>query len=91
MQAAATQCAASPGLQTNVTFDDYSAANPSVNPGVCISPPNGTCGQGMTINSSTTGTVNPSVTSLSPSPAVGPLTGGTALTVTGTGFVMGSG
>ncbi len=91
VQAAATQCAASPGLQTNVTFDDYSAANPSVNPGVCISPPNGTCGQGMTINSSTTGTVNPAVTSLSPSPAVGPLTGGTALTVTGTGFVMGSG
>jgi hypothetical protein len=89
VQAAATQCAASPGLQTNVTFDDYSAANPTVNPGVCISPPNGTCGQGMTINSSTTGTVNPAVTSLSAT--VGPLTGGTALTVNGTGFVMGSG
>jgi hypothetical protein len=89
VQAAATRCAASPGLQTNVTFDDYSAANPTVNPGVCISPPNGTCGQGMTINSSTTATVNPAVTSLSAT--VGPLTGGTSLTVTGTGFVMGSG
>ena len=89
VRAAATQCASSPGLQTNVTFDDYSAANPSVNPGVCISPPNGTCGQGMTINSSTTGTVNPTVTSLSTT--TGPLTGGTPLTVTGTGFVTGQG
>ena len=88
VQAAATKCAASPGLQTIVTFDDYSSANPTVNPGVCISPPNGTCGQGMTINSSTIGTVNPAVTSLSAT--VGPLTGGTALTVTGTGFVAGA-
>jgi len=88
VQAAALQCAGSPGLQTLVTFDDYSTANPSVNPGVCIPPPNGTCGQGMTVNSSTIGTLNPTVTSLSTN--VGPLTGGTTVNVTGTGFVTGA-
>ncbi len=92
VQAAALQCSASPGLQTIVTFDDYSTANPSVNPGVCIPPPNGTCGQGMTINSSTIGIENPTVTSLSTTagPPVGPLTGGTVVNVTGTGFVTGA-
>ena len=87
------KCAAAPGLQTIVTFDDYSAQNPTVNPGVCISPPNGTCGSGMTINSSTIGTVNPTVSLIqSPAegPAEGPATGGTVLTVTGTGFVPNS-
>ena len=84
IQAAATQCAANPGLQTIVTFDDYSAGNPSLNPGVCLSPPNGTCGSGMTLNSSTIGTVNPTVTGLSSTQ--GPVTGGGSLTVTGTGF-----
>ena len=88
VQAAALQCAGSPGLQTLVTFDDYSTANPSVNPGVCIPPPNGTCGQGMTVNSSTIGTLNPTVTSLSTN--VGPLTGGTTVNLTGTGFVTGA-
>lgn len=77
-------CALNPGLQTIVTFDDYSANNPTVNPGVCVS----TCGDGMTINGSTFHLVTPTVTALST--AQGPVTGGTALTVTGTGFVSGS-
>jgi hypothetical protein len=85
IQAAAVQCAASPGLQSVVTFDDYSAANPTLNPGVCLSPPSGTCGSGMTLNSSTIGTINPTVTALSSNQ--GPVTGGGSLTVTGTGFL----
>lgn len=69
------QCAASPGLQTVVVFDDYSSNGPQL-------------GAGMTINSSTNGGLNiPVVTSLSP--AQGPVTGGTTLTVAGTGFVSG--
>jgi hypothetical protein len=41
-----TTCAASPGLQARVTFDDYSASSPLVNPSPCTS----TCGSSMTIN-----------------------------------------
>ena len=81
----AAECAASPGLQTVVTFDDYSESNPAANPGQCQTPPNGTCGSGMTINSTTSNTVNPTVTGLSSTQ--GPLTGSGTLTVTGTGFV----
>ncbi len=69
------QCAASPGLQTVVVFDDYSSNGPQL-------------GAGMTINSSSGGGGNiPTVTSISP--AQGPVTGGTTLTVNGTGFVSG--
>lgn len=81
----ATACAANPGLQTVVTFDDYSSSNPTANPGFCLTPPNGTCGYGMTMNSSSSNTTNPTVTALSSTQ--GPLTGGGTLTVTGTGFV----
>ena len=81
----ATACAASPGLQTVVTFDDYSSSNPTVNPGFCLTPPSGTCGSGMTMNSSSSNTVSPTVTALSSTQ--GPLTGTGVLTVTGTGFV----
>jgi len=82
----AATCAKNPGLQTIVTFDDYSASSPNIRPpGVfCTS----TCGSGMTINSSTIKTTNPTVTNLSV--AQGPVTGGTSLTVTGTGFVSGT-
>ena len=80
-QAAAGSCVAEPGLRAVVTFDDYSSTNPGVNYGICTS----TCGSGMTFDSWTTGVANPTVTSLSA--AQGPVTGGTALTVTGTGFV----
>jgi hypothetical protein len=81
----AAACAATPGLQTVVTFDDYSSSNPTVNPGFCLTPPSGTCGSGMTMNSSSSNTVNPTVTALSSTQ--GPLTGTGVLTVTGTGFV----
>lgn len=82
-QSSAGTCASRPGLQTVVTFDDYSSNNPGTNYGICTS----TCGSGMTVNSWTTGVANPTVASLSSSQ--GPVTGGTTLTVTGTGFVPG--
>ncbi len=82
-QAAAT-CAAHPGLQTIVDFDDYQSNSDTINPAPCQS----TCGTGMTIVSSTAGATTPTVTALSPSS--GPVTGGTVLTITGSGFVNGS-
>jgi Tfp pilus assembly protein PilX len=70
------QCASTPGLQTLVVFDDYSSNGPQL-------------GASMTISSSTGANSNiPTVTSLSP--AQGPVTGGTTVTVGGTGFVSGS-
>jgi hypothetical protein len=74
-------CAAGPGLQTIVTFDDYSSNNPSINPGVCTS----TCGAGMTINSSSIMSNLPTVTGISTT--TGPVNTGATLTVSGTGFV----
>ena len=83
-KSAAASCATRPGLQTVVTFDDYSSNNPGINSGICTS----TCGSGMTFDSWTTGVVNPTVTTLSSTQ--GPVTGATALTVAGTGFVTGT-
>ena len=85
--AAATACANSPGLQTIVTFDDYSSSNPVVSNAPCVS----TCGNGMTINSSVSHSAAPTVTGLSSTsgPAV-PVAGQNTLTVSGTGFVSGS-
>jgi hypothetical protein len=82
-QAAAT-CAANPGLQTIVNFDDYQSNLNTTNPAPCQS----TCGTGMTIVSSSAGATTPSVTALSPSSGL--VTGGTALTITGSGFANGS-
>jgi hypothetical protein len=81
VQTTAQSCVATPGLQTIVTFDDYSTGNPSINPGVCTS----TCGAGMTVNSSTTPQNLPIVNALSATS--GPVNAGTTITVTGTGFV----
>ena len=87
-QSLASSCAASPGLQTEVSFDDYKSNLSTSSP--CTS----TCGTGMTIDSSSTGPTDPTVTALSTqpptTPASGPVTGGTALTITGSGFVNGS-
>ena len=80
-QSLSSSCAANPGLQTQVTFDDYSSNLSTTSP--CTS----TCGAGMTINSSSQGAVDPTVATLAP--ASGPVTGGTALTITGSGFVNG--
>jgi len=77
-------CAQKPGLQTIVTFDDYQSTLNTTNPAPCTS----TCGTGITIDSSSAGVTSPTVTALSPSS--GPVTGGTALTITGSGFVNGS-
>jgi len=83
----ATYCAQSSGLQTIVTFDDYSPANPVITPGPCLT----TCGYGMTISSSHSHSTVPTVSGLSSSngPAV-PVAGQNVLTVTGSGFVSGS-
>ena len=72
----AQACAAQPGLQTIVTFDDYSNGNPSINPGVCTT----TCGAGMTVNSSTMPQNLPTVTAFSV--ASGPVNASTCLLYT---------
>lgn len=77
-----SSCAANPGLQTEVSFDDYESNLSTTSP--CTS----TCGSGMTINGSSSDPTDPTVTSLSPSS--GPVTGGTSLTITGSNFVSGS-
>lgn len=80
----AAVCAQTPGLRTQVTFDDYSSSNPTINPGPCVS----TCGTGMTINSSISRTGTPTVTGLSSAGgSANPLAPTNTLTVTGTGFV----
>lgn len=83
---AAALCAQTPGLQTIVTFDDYSSSAPTVNPGPCVS----TCGAGMTINSSVSRSAPPTVTGLSSTQGPVYPANGSTLTVTGTGFVSGS-
>jgi IPT/TIG domain len=84
---AASSCADNPGLQTIVTFDDYSSTNPIVNQGACVT----TCGNGMTINSSISKTTAPTVTSLSStSGPVYPVAPNNTLTITGTEFESGS-
>jgi hypothetical protein len=81
--AAATACAASPLLQATVTFDDYPSGQ--------VFPPTAAqcdtyCGSSMAIDSWVWRPVVPSVTSLSAT--TGPVTGGTSLTITGSGFVQ---
>jgi hypothetical protein len=82
----AGDCAKSPALQTQVTFDDYSAANPTQSLAPCTAPPTGSCGAGMTINSSlrSISVSAPTVTALSSQS--GFVTGGATLTLTGTNF-----
>jgi hypothetical protein len=83
----ASFCANNPGLQTVVTFDDYSSTNPIVNQGACVT----TCGNGMTINSSISKTTAPTVSSLSStSGPVYPVAPNNTLTITGTEFESGS-
>ncbi len=82
----AVNCGKAPGLQTQVVFDDYSAANPTQSLAPCKPPPTGTCGSGMTINSSLRGLPAPDVTGLSST--AGPVTGGGTLTVSGDNFAL---
>jgi hypothetical protein len=81
----ASSCAAAPFLQVVATYDDY----PS---GVISAPTTAQCvvycGTGMTVNSWEWSPVVPTVTGLSATS--GPITGGTSVTITGTGFVSGA-
>src|SRR5487761_2626325 len=85
----AAACAQNPLLQAVVSYGDYPAG---------ISPPTSAqcvvyCGTSMTINSWVWSPTVPTVTGLAVSgttPATGPITGGTAVTITGTGFESGS-
>lgn len=77
-------CALNPLLEAKVTFDDYPSPMDAVSAAQCTS----TCGVGMTINSWVIDATPPTVTSVSP--ATGSSSGGTSLTITGTGFVTGA-
>jgi IPT/TIG domain len=81
----AANCAASPMLQAVVSFDDYppqEASAPSSTPCALY------CGTSMVTNSWVWSPVVPTVSGISPSS--GPITGGTSVTITGSGFVPGS-
>ena len=87
---AGADCAAQPLLQAIVAFDDYPSgvAAPNPNPSPCqkISS-NGFCGESMTQISWQWNPVVPAITSLSSSS--GPTSGGTTVTIQGTGFTSG--
>lgn len=79
-----TTCALHPLLQEVVTFDDYPAGDIAPNNAQCS--PQTSCGQGgMKVESLIWSPVVPTVTAISPSS--GPITGQTALAITGSGFV----
>lgn len=81
----ADQCADQPLLQAIVTFDDYPAGAVS---GPTASQCQTYCGTSMVASSWVWSPVLPTVTAISPT--TGPITGGTPVTITGTGFVAGS-
>jgi len=80
----AAACAAHPALQAVVTFDDYGPGVSSPSSAECVV----YCGAGMTLDSWLWSPVVPTVTGIST--ASGAITGGTSLTITGTGFVGGA-
>ena len=82
-----TLCAASPLLQAQETFDDY-AANTSVSQSPVNCTAINSCGQTQTQNSWLWNPIVPQVTSIVN--ASGSTTGGTTVTVNGSGFVNGS-
>jgi hypothetical protein len=93
----ATACAAQPLLQAIVAFDDNppGAVAPSLDPTQCKPiASNGSCGESMTQLSWQWHPVVPVVSSISTTPPIvppsGPATGGTMVTVNGTGFAAGS-
>jgi hypothetical protein len=77
----AATCALHPLLQEVVTFHDYDGLRFVGNSGPC----GPTCGQGMTVNSLVWSPLVPTVTAVNPSS--GSITGQTAMTITGSGFV----
>ena len=93
--ATAANCGAAPLLQAVATFDDYPPGGTTAPSGVaCVT----YCGTGMTVNGWQQRPTLPKVTSVgltsgSPScpattPAGGPVTGGTVVTLCGSGFVQ---
>lgn len=86
----AQNCAANPYLQAIVTFDDYPTGTSAPNTGACVV----YCGTGLSVTSWTWSPTVPTVSSVSTTPATippsGPSSGGTSITIAGTGFVSGS-
>jgi hypothetical protein len=88
----ATACQANPELQAVMVFDDYpypsgvASSSPCTTTGSATTP---TCGEGMTVQSWIFNPVVPTVTGITP--ATGSPSGGTSLTITGTGFASGAG
>jgi hypothetical protein len=76
----AAACALHPLLQEVVTFDDYPAGVSAPNAGQCAV----YCGTGITVDSLVWSPLVPTVTAVTPSS--GPITGQTALAITGSGF-----
>jgi hypothetical protein len=82
-------CAANPDLQAVVTFDDYPSGGAATSPTTaeCVV----YCGTGMTVDSWNSSPTVPTVaTSAGLSPTTGHITGGTSVTIKGTGFVNGA-
>jgi hypothetical protein len=79
--ASAANCASTPLLQAVVTFDDYPAGVSVPSLGQCVV----YCGTGVTVNSWAWLPVVPNVTSIGTTS--GSITGGTSVTISGTGFV----
>lgn len=77
----AATCALHPLLQEVVTFDDYPAGVSAPNSGQCAV----YCGTGITVDSLVWSPLVPIVTGVNPSS--GSITGQTAMTITGSGFV----
>jgi len=81
-------CAASPLVQAVVVFDDYPPGVSAPTTGICSV----YCGSGETIESWSWSPIVPAVTDLrtADGSSGGPITGGTTVYLTGTGFVQGA-
>jgi IPT/TIG domain-containing protein len=79
----AATCALHPLLQEVVTFDDYPAGVSAPNSGQCAV----YCGTGITVDSLLWSPSVPAVTGAGVNPPSGSITGQTAVTITGSGFV----
>ena len=84
-------CAAKPMLQARFAFYDYTSGGAAISnsPPQCqpINPGNGSCGENMTELSWLWNPLVPAVSSIAPTN--GPITGGTTVTIRGTGFTGG--
>ena len=83
------QCAQNPFLQVVVTFDDYPSGISAPTTAACVT----YCGSSMIVDSWLWSPAVPTVMGIGvtgdPSPS-GPITGGTSVTITGSGFVAGT-